>query len=194
MNISMTEEKAAETADSILELYEDYGGEEYAGEKISQLEHMVQVANLAEIQGYDDEVVLAAFLHDIGHLCQDKLGINEMGGFGIMDHEAIGSQYLNDLGFSPKIVQLVASHVAAKRYLTYKDSAYFANLSDASKKTLEYQGGKMSNHEAEIFEKSPLFDLIIQMRKWDEQAKVENQPIPNLEHYRNLIEVHLLSR
>ena len=190
----MTEEKAAETADSILELYEDYGGGEYAGEKISQLEHMVQVANLAEIQGYDDEVILAAFLHDIGHLCQDKLGINEMGGFGIMDHEAIGSQYLNDLGFSPKIVQLVASHVAAKRYLTYKDSAYFANLSDASKKTLEYQGGKMSSQEAEIFEKSPLFDLIIQMRKWDEQAKVENQPIPNLEHYRNLIEVHLLSR
>jgi phosphonate degradation associated HDIG domain protein len=189
----MTKEKAVETGNMILEMYRDYGGEEYAGEKLSQLEHMVQAAQLAEKQGCDDEVILAAFLHDIGHLCQDKLETNEMGGFGIVDHETIGAQYLKELGFSEKIVKLVGSHVNAKRYLTCKDPDYYASLSEASKKTLVYQGGKMSSEEAEAFERSPLFDLIIQMRKWDEQAKIENQPIPDLRHYGDLMENHLLS-
>jgi len=190
----MTKAKPGETADQIIDMYKLHGGEEYAGEKVSQLEHMIQAARLAEAQGYDDEVILAAFLHDIGHLCVQKHGINEMGGFGILDHEELGAQYLKDKGFSPKIVRLVASHVQAKRYLTFKYPSYYVNLSEASRKTLEYQGGKMNESEADQFEKSPLFELIIQMRKWDEQAKAEKQPIPNLEKYRDMICSHLASQ
>ena len=190
----MTNTKASETADEIMEMYEVHGGEEYAGEKVSQLEHMVQAAQLAKNQGFDEEVVLAAFLHDIGHLCVEKHGINEMGGFGIMDHEEIGAQFLKERCFSNKVIQLVASHVEAKRYLTFKYPVYYTNLSEASRKTLEYQGGKMTREEAEQFEKSSLFELIIQMRKWDEQAKIENQPVPDLRHFRELIRLHLLSQ
>jgi phosphonate degradation associated HDIG domain protein len=188
----MTNLKASETADEIMEMYAFHGGEEYAGEKVSQLEHMVQAARLAETQGYDDEVILAAFLHDIGHLCVEKHGINEMGGFGIMDHEELGAQFLKDRGFSQKIIQLVASHVQAKRYLTFRFPEYYVNLSEASRKTLEYQGGKMTSEEAGQFENSSLFDLIIQMRKWDEQAKVEKLPLPGLERYKELIRSHLM--
>lgn len=188
----MTNLKAGEIADEIIELYELHGGEEYAGEKVSQLEHMVQAARLAESQGYEEEVILAAFLHDIGHLCVGKHGINEMGGFGIMDHEELGAQFLKDLGFSQKIIQLVASHVQAKRYLTFRFPEYYTNLSEASRKTLEYQGGKMNPEEASQFENSSLFDLIIQMRKWDDQAKVEKLPIPDLKRYGELIRSHLM--
>jgi 2-amino-1-hydroxyethylphosphonate dioxygenase (glycine-forming) len=190
----MDKEKAQQVTDEIMGFYEQHGGEEYAGEKVTQLEHMVQAAQLAEEQGFDEEVVLAAFLHDIGHICEAGHGDNEMAGFGIKDHEEIGAGFLKEKGFSKKIVRLVESHVEAKRYLTLKDPAYYDQLSDASKKTLEYQGGRMSEEEANAFEQYPLFDLIIKMRKWDEQAKIEHKPLPALVHYRKMIQHHLESQ
>jgi len=174
--------------------YELHGGEEYAGEKVSQLEHMVQAAQLAEEQGFDEEVILAAFLHDIGHICEEGHGDNEMEGFGIKDHEEIGAAFLLKKGFSKKIARLVESHVEAKRYLTWKDPEYYDRLSEASKRTLEFQGGRMVKEEAEAFEKYPLFDLIIKMRTWDEQAKIEHKPLPDLQHYRMMILHHLSSQ
>src|ERR1700749_2871952 len=140
----MPPEQAQRITDEIMKLYESHGGAEYAGEKVSQLEHMAQAAQLAEEQGYDEEVVLAAFLHDIGHISEAAKGDNEMDGFGIRDHEELGAEFLREKGFSKKIVRLVESHVEAKRYLTIKDPSYYAQLSDASKKTLEYQGGPMT--------------------------------------------------
>lgn len=190
----MDKEKAQHVTDEIMGYYEHHGGEEYAGEKVTQLEHMVQAAQLAEEQGYDEEVVLAAFLHDIGHICEAGHGDNEMGEFGIKDHEEIGADFLKEKGFSKRIVRLVQSHVEAKRYLTLKDPAYYDQLSDASKRTLEYQGGRMEEEEASAFEQYPLFDLIIKMRKWDEQAKIEHKPLPALAHFRKMILHHLESQ
>lgn len=187
----MNTEQALKVTDEIFDMYENYGGAEYAGEKITQLEHMVQAAQLAEEQGHDEEVILAAFLHDIGHISEAAKGDNEMDGFGIKDHEQIGAEFLREKGFSKKVARLVESHVEAKRYLTVKDPAYYGQLSEASKKTLEYQGGPMSREEADAFEKYPLFDLIINMRKWDEQAKIENKPLPDLQHYRKMMLHHL---
>lgn len=183
--------KAGQVADEIMAMYSKHGGEEYAGEKVSQLEHMVQAALLAQQQGFDDEVILAAFLHDIGHICEAARGDNEMGGYGIKSHEDIAAKFLSEKGFSKKIIRLVQSHVDAKRYLTCRYPGYYEQLSDASKKTLEYQGGKMGEQEALAFEKDPLFELIIQMRRWDEQAKIEGQPIPSLEYYHGLLVKHL---
>jgi len=200
----MTSEQAGKIADEILGLYEKYGGAEYAGEKVSQLEHMAQTARLAEEEGVDEEVILSAFLHDIGHICvaaqSDSDGGDlggarheQMDGFGTMDHEEIGADFLAKRGFSRKVVRLVESHVAAKRWLTLKQPGYYEQLSEASKKTLEYQGGPMGQEEAAAFEQYPLFDLIIKMRKWDEQAKIEQQPLPDLLHYRQMIVHHLES-
>jgi phosphonate degradation associated HDIG domain protein len=183
--------QSIQIADEIIAMYKDHGGEEYAGEKVSQLEHMAQSALLADQQGYDEEVVLAAFLHDIGHICVSAHGDQAMGEYGVKDHEEIGAAYLKEKGFSKKVVRLVESHVEAKRYLTYKDPDYYNRLSDASKKTLEYQGGKMDQDEAEAFEQYPLFDLIIKMRRWDEEAKLENMPIRDLEHFKLMIITHL---
>src|SRR6202012_3707615 len=187
----MTTAQAEKITDEIMELYKGYGGNEYAGEKVTQLEHMAQAAELAEEQGFDEEVILVAFLHDIGHISEAAKGDNEMDGFGIKDHEELGAEFLREKGFSKKVVRLVESHVEAKRYLTLKDPSYYAQLSDASKKTLEYQGGPMTEDEAAAFEQYPLFDLIIRMRKWDEQAKIEPQPLPDLQHYRQLMLHHL---
>jgi 2-amino-1-hydroxyethylphosphonate dioxygenase (glycine-forming) len=190
----MNTNQATAIANEIMGFYQLHGGEEYAGEKVTQLEHMVQAAQLAEEQGFDEEVVLAAFLHDIGHICEAGHGDNEMDGFGIKDHEEVAAEFLSKKGFSKKLIRLVESHVEAKRYLTYKDPEYYEQLSAASKKTLEYQGGRMEKDEAEAFEQYPLFKLIIQMRRWDEQAKIEHKPLPDLDHYRKMILHHLESR
>jgi len=189
----MTTEQAVNITEEIFALYEKHGGAEYAGEKITQLEHMAQAAELAEAEGYDEDVILAAFFHDIGHIAVAAGEDNGMDGYGIKDHEEIGADFLKGKGFSRKIVRLVESHVEAKRYLTLKEPGYYEQLSEASKKTLEFQGGPMSEEEAAAFEQYPLFDLIVKMRKWDEQAKIEHKPLPDLAHYKQMATHHLSS-
>ena len=169
------------TLKEIFDLYEKYGNEDYIGEPVSQIEHMSQAAQLAMDGNYDDEIVLAAFFHDIGHICVSRNKGNDMGGFGTKSHEKIGADFLREKGFSERIARLVENHVRAKRYLTFKFPEYFENLSEASKKTLAFQGGKMTSEEASAFELEPLFEASIQMRKWDELAKEKNLPIIDLE-------------
>lgn len=180
----MTREKAERVVDEIFKLYEEFGQSDYIGEPVSQLEHMCQAALLAEAEGYDDEVVMAAFFHDIGHLCEFIMPVEHMDGVGVMDHEGIGEQYLVEKGFSVRLGKLVRSHVEAKRYLTYKYPEYFDKLSEASKITLSHQGGVMQQQEAEAFESDPMFDIFIKMRSWDDQAKITERELPSLGIYK----------
>lgn len=129
---------------------------------------------IAQHAGCDYEVILAAFLHDIGHLCSENG--EQMADYGAIDHEKLGADYLRKKGFSEKVCKLVAAHVPAKRYLIFVSEDYYNTLSDASKQTLEFKGGMMSAAEAELFEDDPLFPLYIRMRMWDKAAK--NLEIP----------------
>lgn len=172
---------ARQTVEEIFSLYEKYGHADYIGEPVSQIEHMSQAAQLAIMEGYDDEVVLAAFFHDIGHICVMNHEAVSMNGYGVKSHEKIGADFLRGKGFSEKVARLVESHVQAKRYLTFKDPEYYNTLSEASKKTLEFQGGVMSVQEAAAFENDPLFETSIRMRKWDELAKEMNVPLIDLQ-------------
>jgi phosphonate degradation associated HDIG domain protein len=177
--------------EEILELYDRHGSSDYIGEPVSQIEHMGQAARFAEEAGEDDEVILAAFFHDLGHLCEHVMGVKQMDGYGVVDHENIGARYLAERGFSERVTRLVAGHVAAKRYLTFANPSYFAKLSQASRKTLEFQGGRMNADEAAAFERDPLFETYLRLRTWDERAKVANAPLPDLAHYRAMMERHL---
>lgn len=169
--------------DHLFSLYEKYGKADYIGEPVSQIEHMSQAAQLAMKEGYDDEVILAAFFHDIGHICVMDQPNESMNGYGIVSHEKIGADYLRKAGFSERVAKLVENHVQAKRYLTFKYPFYYEALSDASRKTLVFQGGPMDHSEAEAFEQDPLFSISLRMRQWDEMAKELNMP---------LIDTHLL--
>ncbi len=188
----MEKEEAKIIVDEIFSLYERHGNADYIGEPVSQLEHMCQAAQLAEEEGCDDEVVLAAFFHDIGHLCEFIMPVELMEGVGVLDHESIGQAYLVNKGFSERIAKLVRSHVEAKRFLTFKFPAYFEKLSDASKLTLQHQGGRMNAEEAEAFETDPMFDLFIKMRTWDDLAKITNKALPDLNKYKKMAVLHLM--
>jgi predicted HD phosphohydrolase len=123
-------------------------------------------------------VVLAAFFHDIGHICTDSA--ENMGGFGVVSHERLGADYLRRAGFGERMARLVEYHVQAKRYLTLREPGYYERLSEASRRSLEYQGGVMSDAEADAFEQNPLCAVSLRMRQWDELAKEMHVPVIDL--------------
>jgi phosphonate degradation associated HDIG domain protein len=171
---------AEQVVNEVFGLYVQRGSDDYIGEPVSQIEHMSQSAELALAEGYDDEVVLAAFFHDIGHLCEGYPGAASMGGYGVASHERVGADYLRACGFSERVARLVAYHVQAKRYLTLRQPGYYDQLSEASRRTLAYQGGVMRDAEADAFERDPLCGVSLRMRQWDEMAKEMNVPVMDL--------------
>ncbi len=180
--------------EEVFSLYILHGDEDYIGEPVSQLEHMLQAGELARKEGYDDEVILAAFFHDIGHLLAFEGRGDTMGGYGVVSHEFKGAEYLRERGFSMRVAALVESHVEAKRYLTCKYPEYYEKLSEASRKTLEFQGGKMTSEEASEFELDPHSALKIKLRLWDDEAKDTVQSTQTLGYFKELAQKHLSSQ
>lgn len=185
---------ALATVERLFALYQAHGHADYIGEPVSQLAHMWQAAALAQAAGADEEVVLAAFFHDLGHLLAEAepAATASMAGFGAVDHEQLGARYLRTAGFSARLARLVEGHVQAKRYLTYKYPEYRAQLSAASVATLAFQGGAMGAAEAAAFEQSPDAEPLLQLRRWDELAKQEHLPVGDLAPLRALALAHLL--
>lgn len=170
--------------DIIFKYYEDYGKKMYIGEPITQIEHMIQAAMIAEKNEESIEIVIASLFHDIGHLIAfDK---ETMGNFGTKNHEILGGQFLRNLGMPPIISELVESHVNTKKYLA-RNPDYFNKLSSASKMTLIYQGGIFTYEESLAFEKLPNFEKYIKIRLCDDQAKEINIELKPLSYYKSLV-------
>lgn len=172
--------------DEIFSLFELQGGNEYIGEPVTILEHSLQSGQLALDAEESPLVVLAAFFHDIGHLLPMEESEN-MEGMGHLRHEILGAEFLLSKGLPDEMATLVKNHVQAKRYLTFKYPKYYEQLSEASKTTLKYQGGVMTPAEAEVFEKHPLFKKSLQLRAWDEQAKLTDCLVQPLDFYKKLL-------
>jgi phosphonate degradation associated HDIG domain protein len=174
--------------DFVFALYHRYGEQTYFGEKISQLEHALQSAALAQQTGAQPAVIVAALLHDIGHLDHGNDDFkNQMDGYGTVSHERIGARLVRDLGFSEDVAELIVGHVEAKRYLVAKHPHYRAQLSEASLETLRHQGGPMTAAEITQFEHNPHCKDMLRLRAWDDQAKVENLSVPGLQTYRQAL-------
>ncbi len=180
-----------QTASEIMDLYERFGDEDYDGEPVSQTSHMIQCAMEAMAQGQDEELILGAFLHDVGHLLKHVEATETMENFGVVNHEGLGADFLKDNGFSDRICAMVENHVNAKRYLVATDNTYQSKLSEASLQTLQWQGGPMYESEIIMFEQHPFFDDIIKVRLWDEKAKDQNAVLIPLSHFKILITDYL---
>jgi len=185
---------AKQISKDLLFLFEKYGDEDYDGEPVSQTSHMVQCAMQAQHEEADRELVLGAFLHDIGHLLRHQQKTEAMGNFGVVNHEGIGARYLESRGFSERICAVVEHHVNAKKYLVTARPGYKEKLSLASLKTLEWQGGPMNESDAAVFEKHPFFKDIIRVRLWDEGAKARDIEMVPMQHFIKEIEEYLNDR
>lgn len=168
--------------DEVMDVFTQRGSEAYFGEAVTQLEHALQAAHLAVQAGASDALVVAALLHDIGHLLHS--GGEDVAERGIdTRHERIGARWLSPR-FGVAVSEPVRLHVAAKRYLCHTDPAYFARLSPASVQSLELQGGPMGIGESRQFERQDHWQEAVALRHWDEEAKVVGLAVPSLESYR----------
>lgn len=167
--------------DQLFALLRQQADADYIGEPVSQLAHALQCACLAMQEGASEHLILAALLHDIGHICDPRAEV--MPGVGVRHHEHTGADFLRSMGMAEPIAELVAQHVNAKRYLVARRNGYAAKLSAASKQTLAYQGGPMNAAQAERFEQHPLFRDILKLRAWDEAAKRTDVDVPPLTRY-----------
>lgn len=165
-------------------------GEQYFGEAVTKLQHAEQCAWHASQAGADEELTLAALLHDIGHLFDDDGTIrNER--VGVVNHDEVGERWLLERGCSSRLAALVGGHVDAKRFLVATNAQYNQRLSPASQETLRLQGGPMDPARAERFAADPLHRDKLRLRSWDEAAKDPAWVGPGIDSYREMMLRHL---
>lgn len=157
------------------------GHRQYGLHDVSQLQHALQAAWLAEQDAAGPALVAAALLHDIGHMTQ-SLGENPAGE-GIDDrHEEIGYRYLTAY-FGPEVTEPVRLHVAAKRYLCAVEPDYCARLAPDSVLSLKLQGGPMGPREMAGFRANPDAAAAVRLRRFDDAAKVKDLKTPPAAHF-----------
>ena len=166
------------------ELYIERGESLYGGEAVTQLQHALQAAASAANAGAAEPLIVAALLHDIGHLINPASETASQQGRDLK-HEASGAKFLARW-FGPEVTEPVALHVEAKRYLA-RDPEYRATLSTESQRTLSLQGGPMNDAEADSFRAAAGADAALQLRSWDDAAKIRDWRGPGLESYRALV-------
>ncbi len=174
------------TSDELLSIYGEGGAAAYFGEAVSMTEHGLQAAYFAQASGASDALIIAALLHDVGHLI--AAAADDLADWKTdAQHELTGSRWLA-ARFGPEVSEPVRLHVSAKRYLCATDPAYFGKLSPASVVTLKLQGGPMSSAEIAAFEAEPHHRQAIRVRQWDDQGKIPGLRTPDFAHYRALID------
>lgn len=169
------------TLEDIELLFSRHGNAQYSGEPVTQIEHALQTAYLAEQSEASDELVTACLLHDLGHL------LNEQGETptlrGIDDtHQYFALPFLRGL-FPSAVLDAIKLHVDAKRFLCRTNDGYWARLSDDSKRSLELQGGMFAPAEAAAFLAQPGARDAVMLRQWDDLAKQEDWHTPSLAHF-----------
>jgi [1-hydroxy-2-(trimethylamino)ethyl]phosphonate dioxygenase len=157
-------------------------GEHSYGERVDMLEHSLQTAACARAAGETDSLVLAALLHDIGHV----IGHDRAGAWGLPDHAEVGARYLQQW-LPPDVVEPIRRHIAAKRYLVATDPSYRDQLSDASIESLREQGGPFSDEEALGFSIEPFADEAVALRRHDDDGKVDGLDVAPRAEYRELL-------
>lgn len=172
-------------ARDIIRLLNEHGDSQYGGEAVTQREHALQCALLAEQSGAKPSLIAAALVHDIGHLLHNlpddapEAGVDDQ-------HEVLAASWLSER-FPPSVVEPVRLHVAAKRYLCATDPIYYDQLSEPSRLSLRLQGGPMTAAQASEFLSSAFCADAINLRRWDDAAKVAGLETPPAEHFASVL-------
>lgn len=163
----------------------------YLGEDVTMIEHQLQAAAHAVRAGSPEPLVIAALVHDIGHLVEQAEGeldaTSALAGQIDARHDATGARWLTEW-FNDEVTEPVRLHVAAKRFLVAVEPSYAAQLSPASVHTLRLQGGAMSSVEIEQFRRDPSATAAIAVRRFDEAAKDPACAAPPLGTYADMIQ------
>ena len=129
-------------------------------ESVDELDHALQAAARAADDDADDELVLAAALHDLAH---SPL----FGDIATGRHDRVARDWLTPR-FGKRVGWLAGAHVAAKRYLVATDPEYATTLSDVSIDSLHHQGGAGVDP---AFVEHPWWPDALRLRRYDDAAK-----------------------
>lgn len=175
------------TLNDVRHLLANCGSSQYGSESVSQLEHALQCAQLAEAGGETPETVAACLLHDLGHLlATEQNGSAKDHAYGDDLHQYLALPFLR--GRMPDaVLEPIRLHVDAKRYLCQVEQGYLESLSPASVLSLTRQGGPFNSVEAQAFMMQAHANQAICLRRYDDLAKVPGRPTPGLDHYRPLL-------
>ena len=165
------------------------GSDLYGGEAVTQTEHALQCAALAEQKGASAQLISASLLHDIGHLLEPEFATAHHGDVDMV-HEDLGEAFL-EKWFADAVTQPVKLHVSAKRYLCATNDSYFSKLSPASVHSLKLQGGPMSEAEVTLFETNEFHKDAVRLRVWDDLAKNPAAETPPVKHFMKYVEQSL---
>lgn len=171
--------------------YMEKRGHSFYDEVVTQLEHALQCAALAQQNDASPTLITGALLHDIGHIILDEHSAREAFLDTDLSHEEVGAQYMKPF-FPEAVTTPIRLHVPAKRYLCTTDASYHDGLSEASKRSFIVQGGVMSDEERESFERIPHFRDALTLRRWDDLAKVRGLETAELETYRDIVQQCLI--
>lgn len=174
------------TLDMITDWLQHRAGAMYGGEAITQLDHALQCATLAVQEQASDELIIAALLHDLGHLA-------ELGHDALKPHAEYAAALLRPL-FSAAVTEPIRLHVAAKRYLCTSDPTYWPALSEMSKRSLEWQGGPFDQAAAIDFIEQPFAQDAVRLRQWDDSAKDQAVLALPLSHFLSIMEGVAMAR
>ncbi|MFJ9449472.1 MULTISPECIES: phosphonate degradation HD-domain oxygenase [unclassified Herbaspirillum] len=168
-------------------LFRRHGHAQYTGEPVTQLEHALQTAMLAERENASPALITAALLHDLGHMLEDASA-----GYDI--HDTPTASGIDDLHqyrilpflravFGEDVLAPIRLHVDAKRYLCAVEPAYFSSLSPDSVRSLQLQGGVFDRQQAEHFIAMPHAVDATRLRRWDDLAKEADLATPDYDHF-----------
>jgi len=174
------------TLQDIEQLFEERGHRAYDGESVTQLQHALQTAALAEQAGASPPLITAALLHDLGHLIAGRPGTPTLAGLDDK-HQYFVLPFLRGL-FGATVLEPIRLHVEAKRYLCFVEPRYEAALSADSRRSLALQGGSFDAGQAIDFASMPGAPDAIRLRRWDDQAKVPDHPTEPLAYYLDIAE------
>ena len=173
----------------LLEAMARAGARRYGGERVSELAHALQCAELAEAGGADEHLTLACLLHDVGRFVVDQsLIFDRMGGArtGARGHHEIGAELIAPY-VPARVAWLVRMHADAKRYLCATEPGYHATLSPISQHTLTLQGGPMGANEVARLSGHPWLADALRLRRWDDEAKVVGKETRPLVQWESLL-------
>ena len=182
----MTDMTAAEKVITLFD-YMERRGQSFYDESVTQLQHACQCANQAQLHGGSGTQVASALLHDIGHFLLDEHNAENDFLEEDQNHEEVGADYLEPF-FPAAVTTPIRLHVPAKRYLCTTDASYYDDLSEASKRSFRLQGGVMSDKEQAAFERIPHYRDALQLRRWDDLAKVKGLETPAIDTYRDIVQ------
>ena len=191
---SLAQEMTSGTAKqkvAVLFRYMEKRGQSFYDEVVTQLEHALQCAALAQQNDASATLITGALLHDVGHIILDEHNADRAFLDTDLTHEEVGAQYMEPF-FPEAVTTPIRLHVPAKRYLCTTDASYHDGLSEASKRSFRLQGGIMSDEERNAFERIPHFQDALTLRRWDDLAKVKGLETAELAIYRDIVQQCLI--